>query len=148
MTRNERFFNSPVFESLKSKYACRYKNKFEFKLMKRFEAEPKIRSFYQPLLVALVKNPNEEKCIYVDFWIEYVNGKIDLLFVEKKFFISDQAEIYILSNTKELMTSAGFGFATINQELSKFRRISSANLKIVGTANIDDYCFVNFSWIN
>jgi hypothetical protein len=148
MSINEAYFNAPVFESSKALYACRYRSRLEFELMKRLEAEPKIKSFHQPLLVAFVKELEEEKFIYIDFWIEYITGKIDLLFIERSVVISDQAKIYVLSNTKELLKPGNFSFATINQKLSRFRRIASANLTVIGTAGHDDFCFVNFSWIN
>lgn len=148
MSINEKYFDAPVFESLKSTYACRYRSRLEFELMKRFEAEPKIKSFHQPLLVAFVKDSEEEKFIYVDFWIEYITGKIDLLFIERGVVISDQSKIYVLSNTTELLRPGNFSFATINRKLSQFRRIASTNLKVIATAGIDDFYFVNFSWIN
>ena len=148
MSINEKYFDAPVFESLKSTYVCRYQSRLEFELMKRFEAESKIKSFHQPLLVAFVKESDEEKFIYVDFWIEYANGKIDLLFIERGIVISDQAKIYVLSNTKELLKPGNFSFATINRKLSRFRRIAAPNLVVVGTAGLDDFYFVNFKWVN
>ena len=148
MSINEAYFDAPVFESTKALYACRYRSRLEFELLKRLEAEPKIRSFHQPLLVAFVKESDEEKFIYVDFWIEYITGKIDLLFIERGVVISEQAKIYVLSNTTELLKPGNFSFATINRKLSRFRRIASANLKVIGTAGLDDFYFVNFSWVN
>ena len=148
MTNIKKLLDAPVFEGSKTTYACRYRNKLEFGLMKRFEAEPNIKSFYQPLLVALIKNPDEDRLVYIDFWIEYLNGKIDLLFIERAFVISDEADIYVLSNSRELLRSGNFSFATINQELSKYRRITGKSLKAINTAGLDDYHFVNFSWIN
>lgn len=148
MQNNENYFNAPVFESVKSLYACRYQSELELELMKKFDVEPKIKSFHQPLLISLVRNPGEEKFINIDFWIEYFSGKIDLLFIEKDFVIDDKAQIYILSNSKKLFNPESFSFAVLNQQKSQFRRIISANLKLRRTAGIEDFCFVNFAWIN
>ncbi len=148
MTNIEKYFDSPIFESKKSLYVCRYQSKLEFELMKRLEEAPKVRSFHQPLLSALVKNSNEEKIIQVDFWVEYNSGKIDLLFIETNFIISNQAKIIVLSNSQELLNSRKVGFAVLNQEKSQYRRIAPDNLKLSKTASIKDFCFVNFGWVN
>lgn len=148
MKNNETYFDAPVFESTKSLYACRYQNKLEFELMKKLDAEPKIRTYYQPLLNALVRNSKDETFINIDFWIEYNSGKIDLLYIEKDYPISDKAKIIVLSNTQELLKASRVGFAVLNQQASQFRRIAPDNLNISGTASIKDFCFVNFGWIN
>ena len=148
MENIEDYFNAPIFESAKALYACRYQSKLEFDLMKRFEEEPKVRSFHQPLLMALVRNFDEEKFINVDFWIEYLSGKIDLLFIETNFVISDQAKIILLSNSQKLLNSRKVGFAVLNQQKPHYRRIAPANLELSKTASINDFYFVNFSWIN
>lgn len=148
MENIENYFNAPIFESAKALYVCRYQNKLEFELMKRLEEAPKVRSFYQPLLTALVRNPDEEKFIHVDFWIEYHSGKIDLLFIETDFVIFDQARIIVLSNSQKLLNSRKVGFAVLNPQKSQYRKIASANLQLSKSANIKDFCFVNFSWIN
>lgn len=148
MTDNETYFDALIFESTKSYYACRYRDKLEFELMKRLDAEPKIRTYYQPLLNALVRNAKEEKFINVDFWIEYHSGKIDLLYLEKDYVISDKAKVIVLSNTQELLKARRVGFAVLNPKASRLRRIAPDNLNVSGTAPISDFCFVNFSWIN
>ena len=148
MTSIENYFNSPIFESKKSLYVCRYQSKLEFELMKRLEEAPKVRTFHQPLLNALVKNSDEEKIIQVDFWVEYNSGKIDLLFIETNFIISNQAKIIVLSNSQELLNSKKVGFAVFNQQKSQYRRIAPVNLELSKTASIKDFCFVNFSWVN
>ena len=147
MSINEDYFNAPVFESTKSFYACRYQSKLEFELMKRLDAAPKIKTYYQPLLTALVKNSDEEKFINVDFWIEYNSGKVDLLYIEKDFVISDKSKILILTNTRELLKPVKFEFAILNQNF-QLRRIASANLKLSKTPAIEDFCFVSFNWVN
>lgn len=148
MKNNETYFNAPVFESIKSLYACRYQNKLEFELMKQLDMEPKILTYYQPLLTALVRNSKEEKFIHIDFWIEYMSGKIDLLYIEKDYVISDKAKIIVLSNTQELLKASRVGFVVLNHQASQFRRIAPDNLNISGIASIKDFCFVNFSWVN
>ncbi len=148
MTNIENYFNSPIFESKKSLYVCRYQSKLEFELMKRLEEAPKVRSFHQPLLNALVKNSDKEKIVHIDFWIEYHSGKIDLLFIETDFVIFDQAKIIVLSNSQELLNSRKVGFAVLNPQKSQYRKIASANLELSRTASIKDFCFVNFGWIN
>lgn len=142
------YFNAPLFESIKTTYACRYQNEFELRLMQKINAEPKIKNFHQPLLMALVKNSDNEQIINIDFWIEYFTGKIDLLFVEKDFVISDTAKIYILSNNIELSRSGRFGFAVVNSTNFHFRRIPVTNLKISRTPSIEDFYFVSFDWLN
>lgn len=142
------YSDAPIFESKKSLYACRYQSKLEFELMKKLEDSPKVQSFHQPLLSALVRNPDEEKIIHVNFWIEYLSGKIDLLFIESDFVISDQAKIILLSNSQKLLNSRKVGFAVLNQQKPHYRRIAPANLELSKTASIDDFYFVNFSWIN
>ena len=119
MAINENYFNAPVFESSKSFYVCRYQNKLEFELMKRLDAEPKVKTYYQPLLNALVKSSKEEKFINVNFWIEYQSGKIDLLYIETDFVISGEAKIIVLSNTEELLKSKKISFAVLNQQKSQ-----------------------------
>jgi hypothetical protein len=148
MNDNEEYFDASVFESTKSYYACRYRNKLEFELMKRLDAEPKIRTYYQPLLNALVRNSKNEKFISIDFWIEYHSGKIDLLYIEKDYVISDQAKIIVLSNTPELLKAHRVGFTVLNPKASRLRRIAPDNLNLNGTAAISDFCFVNFGWVN
>ena len=148
MKNNETYFDAPVFESTKSLYAYRYQNKLEFELMKRLDAEPKIKTYYQPLLTALVRNSKEEKFINVDFWIEFHSGKIDLLYLEKDYVISEGAKIIVLSNTEELLKCRKVGFAVLNPKASELRRVAPANLSLNGTAAIKNFCFVNFKWVN
>lgn len=148
MNDNEEYFDAPVFESNKSFYACRYRNKLEFELMKRLDAEPKIRTYYQPLLNALIRSSKEEKFINIDFWIEYHSGKIDLLYIEKDYVISDQAKVIVLSNTQELLKASRVRFSVLNPKASELRIIAPANLNLNGTAAISDFCFVNFGWVN
>lgn len=148
MENIENYFNAPIFESKKSLYVCRYQNKLELELMKKLEEAPKVRSFHQPLLMALIRNPDEEKFIYVDFWVEFYSGKIELLFIEKNFAISDEAKITVLSNTENLLKARKVEFAALNPRKSQYRRIAPSNLNLCKTANADDFCFVNFGWIN
>ena len=138
----------PSSKAPKASMPGRYQSKLEFELMKRLDAEPKIRTYYQPLLTALVRNSKEEKFINVDFWIEYHSQKIDLLYLETDYVISDQAKIIVLSNTPELLKARRVGFAVLNPKASELRRIASDNLNLNGTAAIKDFCFVNFKWVN
>lgn len=148
MENIENYFASPIFESKKSLYVCRYQSKLEFELMKRLEEAPKVRSFHQPLLPALVRNPDEEKFINIDFWVEFRSEKIELLFIEKDFVISDDAKITVLSNTENLLKARKVEFAALNPRKAQYRRIASSNLSLCKTASTEDFCFVNFGWIN
>lgn len=148
MENIETYFDAPIFESTKSLYACRYQNKLEFELMKRLDAEPRILTYYQPLLTALVRNAKDEKFINVDFWIEFHSGKIDLLYIEKDYVISNEAKIIVLSNSLELLKARRVGFAVLNPKASGLRRVAPDNFNLSGIASIKDFCFVNFKWTN
>jgi hypothetical protein len=144
----ENYFNAPIFESKKSLYACRYQNKLEFELMKKLEEAPKVKSFHQPLLMALVRNADEERFIHIDFWVEFQSGKIELLFIEKDHLVSDEAKITILSNAVDLLKAKKVEFAVLSLRKNRYRRITSSHLNMCKTASTEDFCFVNFGWIN
>lgn len=148
MENIENYFDAPIFESKKSLYVCRYQNKLELELMKKLEEAPKVRSFHQPLLMALIRNLDEEKFINIDFWVEFHSGKIELLFIEKDFVIAGEAKITVLSNTENLLKARKVEFAVLNPRKSQYRRIVASNLNLYKTANAEDFCFVNFGWIN
>lgn len=142
------YFEAPVYESTKTSYACRYRSTAEFELMQRLDAAQKVKSFHQPLLTALIRYAAEEKFIGVDFWIEYHSRRIDLLFIERDFIINAEAKITVLSSHKELLSPDNFGAVVLNEYNGRFRRIVPVNLKSTGTVALEEYIFVNLSWLN
>lgn len=138
--------NELIFKGVKTAFACRYKTSFEFRLMNRFELAAKVKRFYQPHIMALVRNFGIEQYIKIDFWIEYHNGKVDLLYIEKKSFtVGEKAEVFILKRLQDLPK---FGVVVINQETGDFRRIRSERIKCSSDLTILEICFVNFTYIN
>lgn len=142
----KKYFDAPLFESSKSVYAVRYQTKLEQNLMQRFENEPKIKNYFQPILTALVKDSNREFFINVDFWVELVTGKIELVYLETEIEISREAKVTLFTNPKEVLKTGNFGFVIFRQD--KFRRIECRNLKLDLSAVFTDYCFVSFDRIN
>lgn len=147
MNNIQKYFDAPIFESKKSLYAVRYQNDLEHKLIKMFEAERRIRSYHQPILSALVKTEFEKFFINIDFWVEDVSGKVELVYLATEFDFPEQAEIRLSTNSCGLLNHEKLSFALVIR--NKFRRIEVKNLKLdVGNKYFDNNCFVNFGYIN
>lgn len=146
MNNIENYFNSPLFESSKSIYAVRYQNESEYKLLKKLDADPRVRFYFQPILTALVKYSDKEFFINIDFWVELISGKVELLYLSTEVEIPEEAEIILFTNPSERLKTGNFGFITVRE--NKFQRVTSRNLKLNIDFSVIDSCLVNFNWIN
>lgn len=148
MTNNEKYFNAPIFESSKSTYALRYHNESELKLMRLFDTEPKIKNYHQPLMLTLVKDYDREQLINVDFWVEYITGKTDLIYLERDFAFSEKAVFCVLTNDSVLTKAGSFGIVIASQIGSRFRRVADENIRLIQTDAVNDVYSANFQWVN
>jgi hypothetical protein len=142
----EKYFDAPMFESVKSKYTLRYQNEFEQKLMKHFDEDPKIKEYFQPLMSIKVKHRTHHYSINIDFCIQYMKEGVCLVHIEKlnEFPTEDRMEIF--NSAKNLLDQKNFGFIAIKD--ADKTRVPNENIKFDLSQFAVNFCFANFKWIN
>ncbi len=118
-----KYFESPIFDRQKSTYTVRWQNQFEIRLMTYFDNEPRIKDYFQPLMSVVAKHNNREYLIDIDFWLEYADGEVNLVHIEREEFLWESQK-QIMVKAKNWLQLDGFGFVVIGD--GKLQRISSA----------------------
>lgn len=146
MAQFEKYFNLPIFESVKSIYAVRYQNEFEKSLLERMEAAPQVKSFFQPLTSVVVKINNCEYSIEINFYVEYTSGNIELVHiaVENKFPPELRRQLFTLA-TSQLQID-NFRFVVV--EANEAQKLFGINAKREHFSFANNFCFASFGWIN
>lgn len=142
----EKYFNAPMFESIKSNYTLRYQNDFEHKLMTHFDEDPKIREYFQPLMSLKVKHHTCEYLIDIDFCIQYVKEGVCLVHIEKTNEFPTEDRLNIFNSAKNLLDLKNFEFRAI-MDADK-TRVPNENIKFDLSQFAVNFCFANFKWIN
>lgn len=82
---SSKYFNAPVFNSRKSSYTLRWRNKFERNLMALFDTNSEVVDYFQPLMEIVVDECYEgNTTVNIDFWLECQNDKTILVHIPTK----------------------------------------------------------------
>lgn len=146
MAHFEKYFNLPIFESVKSTYAVRYQNEFEKSLLERMEAAPQIKSFFQPLTSVAVKIDSHKYSIDIDFYVEYTSGNIELVHIAAENKLPPELRLQIFTLAKSQLQIDNFRFVVV--EANKSRKLLDTNAKREHFSFANKFCFANFGWIN
>ena len=109
------YFDAPVFASQKSTRLLRWRSELEKRLMIFFDGDSRIADYFQPQMTTVVKHDNREFEVEIDFWLEYSNGKIILIHIERKKEMPLKTAERVLPQAKLQLKADGFDFLVVGE---------------------------------
>ncbi len=111
------YYSAPVFHSAKSSYTLRWQNELERQLMMIFDADKRIKDFFQPLMSIVVEDQGSEFLVDIAFWVEYGDEKADLVHIETKDDTFKEKHSRILELAATSVRNLGLDNLVIAQEI-------------------------------
>ncbi len=141
-----KYFNAPRFDSSKSTHILRWQSEFEKRLMAYFDSDSKVKDYFQPLMSIIAQYNKRDYLIAIDFWVEYANGKVNLVHIERQNEFPLQSQSQILATAKDWLKLDGFGFITISD--GNVKSVSDKTFNFENASLAINASFENFKWLN